>query len=318
MAPAPRPAVTVIVPFAGSPRHAAETLRAMQRLELGPDDRVVLADNNAAAGGAGDGAGTFSGVVLPAGHSVVPAPDQRSSYYARNVAAAGSETEWLLFCDSDCVPGADLIERYLGTPIDAGVGIVAGGVVPLAESEGPGSAATRWARSRGAIDERFHLDTGPRPAGVTANLLVRRAAWSGVGGFREGIRSGGDVEFCWRVQEAGWGFDHRPRAVVAHRDRDDVAGMLAKARRHGAGRAWVNRIFPGALPRPPLARPLLRGPLVASWWLLRGDRERAALKLLDIRWALALLAGYWLDDNRAPGRDKPVSGRRASGRGRAR
>jgi mycofactocin glycosyltransferase len=310
MAVAERPAVTVIVPFAGSPSHAAEMLAALAALALGRDDRVVLADNSVAAGAGPGGEGSLAGAALPEGFAVLAAPDERSSYYARNVGARHAGTEWLLFCDSDCVPPADLVARYLADPIDDGTGIVAGGVVSLGDSQSP---AARWARSRGAIDERFHLDRGPRPAGVTANLLVRRAAWEGVGGFREGIRSGGDVEFCWRVQEAGWRLVHRPQARVAHRDRDDVAGMLAKARRHGAGRAWVNSIYPGAQPRPAVIRPLLRGPAVALWWLLRGDRERAALKLLDIRWALALLAGYWLGDNRAAPRRRTVIPDSASG-----
>jgi GT2 family glycosyltransferase len=162
------------------------------------------------------------------------------------------------------------------------------------------SLAARYARSRSHIDERFHLESGPYPAGVTANLLVRRAAFDEIGGFEGSVRSGADLDFCWRVQQAGWGLEHRPGAEVAHRHPDDVARLMAKARRHAAGRAWVNRRWPGALPRPPIARPLLRGPLVAGWWALRGERERAVFKLIDIRLQAASLLGYYRGDNTAP------------------
>ena len=49
------------------------------------------------------------------------------------------------------------------------------------------------------------------PGAATANLLVRRAAWAAVGGFLEGIRSGGDFEFCWRVADAGGRLEFRAR-----------------------------------------------------------------------------------------------------------
>ena len=200
--------------------------------------------------------------------------------------------------DADCVPPAELIERYLDPVPGERTGILAGAV-----RAAPGdSLAARYAASRGHIDERFHLEHGPYPAGVTANLMVRREAFAEVGGFEGGIRSGGDVDFCWRVQRAGWGLEHRPEAAVGHRHPDEVARILAKARRHMTGRAWVNSRWPGALPRPPIARPFLRGPLVAAWWGVRGDRERARFKLIDIQLAAASLRGYWRGDNTAPRR----------------
>jgi GT2 family glycosyltransferase len=134
---------------------------------------------------------------------------------------------------------------------------------------------------------------------VTSNLLVRRAAFDDVGGFVEDVRSGADVDFCWRVQERGWKLEHRPGAVLEHAHPDDVPRLLSKARRHSAGRRWVNDRWPGALPRPPIARPLLRAPAVAAYWALRGNRERAAFKIVDMRLSFASLRGYYTGDNSA-------------------
>ncbi len=47
-------------------------------------------------------------------------------------------------------------------------------------------------------------------------MLVRRDVWEWLGGFHEGVRSGADVEFCWRVQDADWSLEHRPEARVEH------------------------------------------------------------------------------------------------------
>jgi GT2 family glycosyltransferase len=282
-----RPSVAVVVPFLGTRADGEALVEAIGHLRTDSGDRIVVADNT--------GAGV---AVAPAGSGieVVPVPLERSSYYARNAGAEAVEAEWLLFLDSDCRPAASLLDDYFEGEIDAGCGIVAGGVVGAPAQEG---LAARYARSRGQIEEGFHLDTGPHPSGVTANLLVRRAAWEGVGGFQEGVRSGADLEFCWRVQDAGWGFLHRPSARVEHLHPERIRGMTRKARRHAAGRAWVNRRYPGALPRPRLLAPLARAGAGSAAWLVRGEPERALFKLIDLAWAGSMLGGYLAGDNRA-------------------
>jgi len=281
------PAVDVVMPFAGNAAAAAEALAALAVL-VAEAASVTLVDNSRE--------GAADALEPPAGVRVHAATAIQGSYYARNEGAAATVSPWLLFVDSDCLPAAGMLGRYFEPAPGERTGLLAGAV-----RAAPGdSRAARYAASRSHIDERFHLESGPYPSGVTANLLVRRAAFDEVGGFDASVRSGGDLDFCWRVQRAGWALEHRPAAELAHRHPDEIPRLLAKARRHAAGRAWVNRLWPGALPRPPIARPFLRGPLVAGWWLLRGDRERAAFKLIDIRLQAASLLGYHRGDNRAP------------------
>jgi hypothetical protein len=282
-----RPAVSVVVPFLGTHGDAATLVEALGRLRTAAGDRIAVVDNT--------GAGT---VAAPPGSGieVVSAPVERSSYYARNAGAEDLDAPWLLFLDSDCRPPATLLDDYFEGRIDERCGIVAGGVVGAPAQEG---LAARYARSRGQIGEEFHIRTGPHPAGVTANLLVRRAAWEEVGGFQEGVRSGADLEFCWRVQDAGWRLLHRPSARVEHLPPERLRGMARKARRHAAGRAWVNRRYPGAQPRPGTLRPVARAGAGSVLFLARGERERALFKLIDLVWAGSMLAGYLAGDNRA-------------------
>lgn len=286
-----RPAVDVVIPFAGSPRHAADMLASLEplRAALKPGDRLLLADNSV---------GQVLGSAAGEGFERVPALGRRSSYHARNVATAAGENPWILYTDSDCAPEPDILDAYLLPEPAVEVGLLAGAVRSVT-TEGSESLVAAYASSREHIAETHHLRSGPRPAGVTANLMVRRAAWDAVGGFEESVRSGGDLDFCWRAQAAGWSLEHRPGAGVIHRHPDTAAAMLAKARRHAAGRRWINQRHPGALPRPRVLRPFVRGPLVAGYWLARGDRRRAAFKLLDMRWSAAMLRGYWRGDNAA-------------------
>lgn len=259
-------------------------------LTLRTGDEIVIVDNQE------------GGAVPDPGDDrirVVSDATEPSSYYARNIGVENSGGRWLLFIDSDCRPSSDLIDRYFRRTIPDGFGILGGGVVSAPEQT---SLAASYARSRGHVNERFHIESGERmAAGPTANLLVRRRAWDEVGGFQEGVRSGADVEFCFRVQKRGWKLGHRPEAAVEHRHPDSVRRMLRKARRYGAGRLWVERRFPGESPPQPLARPLGRCAAGAIIWTIALQPRRALYKLIDAAWIASLAGGWWWGDNRSRG-----------------
>lgn len=282
-----RAPVSVVVPFAGSAAEGTVAIERLKALRVRPGDQKIVVDNSAD--------GVLSS-ASEAGVEVVPASAQRSSYYARNCGAERARGEWLLFIDADCVPPPDLIERYFDDEPAADCAVVAGAVRARGEQT---SLISRYARSRGHINSEFHLDRPPFPAGITANLLVRRAAWESIGGFQEGIRSGGDLDLCWRLQSAGWGFEYCPDAVLEHEHVETLAALIAKTRRHAAGRMWLSRAWPGSFARPHLSRALLRCLLAAIAWTLTLRWERAAFKCLDAAWALADQQGYLLGDNRA-------------------
>jgi glycosyltransferase involved in cell wall biosynthesis len=164
-----RPPVAVVVPFLGSSAAAEEVLAAVAALELGEEDEVVVVDN---------GDGRAFAAVDPGGIRVLHDEAERSSYYARNRGAEETSAPWLLFMDSDCRPAQDLLDRYFSPPFDAGAGVVAGAV---RAAVGPASLAARYAASRGHLDEKFHLEADPLPAGITANPWCegRRSTGSG-------------------------------------------------------------------------------------------------------------------------------------------
>jgi mycofactocin glycosyltransferase len=284
-----RPAVSVVVPFAGTADEARQLLEALGRLERRAEDEVLVADNS-------------PGAMVPkrSGVQVVRAGRIASSYYARNVGAALARNDWLLFLDSDTIPPRSLLDDFFAGPDLAGRGIIAG------EVEGaPAQVAltARHARSRGhlGIDANL-LHGGPYPAGGTANLMVRRRVWEELGGFCE-VRSAADLEFCWRAQEAGWDFAINRDARIQHLHAERLGRTLRKVVRYGAGQAWSNRRYPGSAPRPPLLRQLGRAVIGVVAWSLALRVERAAFKALDGAWAAAFAWGYYLGDNRAQGLD---------------
>jgi GT2 family glycosyltransferase len=276
-----RPGVSVIVPLRGDRSYARRCRASLELLELGPVDELIVADN------------TRQGVAdaeLGAIATVVAAAAQRSSYFARNTGAAIARADWLLFIDADCVPCLDLLDRYFAEPIPDDCGALAGGIVGVGEQD---SLLTRYARDRNFLDQAEGMHGSSGVAAATGNLLIRRATFDELGGFADGIRSAGDVDFCWRMHEAGWGLAQRPQARVEHHHREDLARFLGMIARYGSGSAWLNERHPGVAPRWPLSPlELGRSGLDAIRHAAAGRREEAAFRLVDALGLVAHNVGY--------------------------
>lgn len=268
-----RPAVDVVVPFAGE----ADALRALAArlgaLHLRPGDTIVVADNR--------GVGVDGSERV----RVVEAAQRRGSYHARNVGARAGAAPWLLFIDADVEPGPDLLDRLFDPAPGERTGILAGAVVDEPPPSGErGPAALRYAWLKSSMSQETTLGHGQWAFAQTANCAVRREAFADVGGFCDEVRSGGDADLCFRLEAAGWRLESRPGAAVLHRNRTTVPRMLAQRARHGAGAAWLAERHPGAFPP--------RRAVGLAWWgvrragagvgaLARGDRDAALLGLLD-------------------------------------
>jgi GT2 family glycosyltransferase len=269
-----RPAVDVVLPFYGPAPDLERVAQRLATLDVRQGDTLTIADNRPGAAGAQRGA-----------VRIVGAGERQTSYHARNRGAAMGRAPWLVFLDADVLPPPDLLDRYFAVAPGEGVGILAGTVIDEAPASGEeATAAERYAWLKSSMSQEVTLGHGEWAFAQTANAAVLREAFDRVGGFEEGVRSGGDADLCYRVRAAGWALERREDAAVVHRNRATVPRMLAQRARHGAGAGWLSRRWPGALPArrwPGLAlwstRRLLSGAVAAA----RGDRDAALLGLLD-------------------------------------
>jgi glycosyltransferase involved in cell wall biosynthesis len=277
-----------VVPFLGTRDDAVWLLEALAGVRLGAGDELIVADN------------TRAGVVDQlAGESVrvVRAARERSSYHARNAGAAAAHNDWLLFMDADCVPAASLLEDYFAEPIGDGCGALGGEIVGDPAQR---RFLARYARSRGFLSHSDGLLGPESRAALTGNVLVRRAAFEALGGFAEGIRSGGDIDLSRRLGADGWSVEHRPGAVVAHRHRETLVGFCRMIARYGAGAQWLNQRHPGSSPRWPLLPGLIGTVFDVGRLLARRRLEPALFRAVDGIGLVAHNVGYRAS-NRAPG-----------------
>jgi GT2 family glycosyltransferase len=295
-----RPAVSVIVPFAGS-REQLDTLVAeLERLELGDEDEVVVAVNRPSVG-----------IKPPSGRvQIVDATGLRSPGFARNQAAARAGGEWLLFIDADTRAKTSLLDDLFTPGPAADTGVLAGEIVDAAALDG---LVARHAVARRQMSQTNTLSRGGFGYAQTANCAVRADAFAAVGGFDPDARAAEDADLCFRLAAAGWRIEHRRRAEVAHSSRNTIRSWVGQLVRHGAGAAWLERRYPGALPSPGLAaltRRMLANCRDAVRGLSRADPDAVAFALLDLVGALAFESGRLLSNTprREPGFTEPITG----------
>jgi len=261
-----RPAVDVVVPFAGSAERLRELAGRLRRLELEPGDTLLVVDNNARPC-----------AVPPDGPQVLWAGERPTPAHARNRGTAAGGAEWVVFLDADVIPEPGLLDRLFDPPPAGRTALLAG---DIADAEVPpgGPAMGRWAHMRRLSEQAntLRLRWGwPQ----TANVACRRAAFDEVGGFRDELRAAEDADLTYRLERAGWGVERRDHALVTHVNRDSALGFARQKLVHGAGGAWLDREYPGALPAQRLpglvwwgVRYLVRGLAMAA---RQRNRDRA-------------------------------------------
>jgi len=229
-----RPAADVVVPFKGSRAALGALQNRLAVLALRPGDTVLVVDNTPDSEPVAD-------------EHVIAAPQIPTPAFARNRGAERGRAEWLVFIDADTEPSPDLLDRYFDPPPEPATGLVAGGVV---EPEPPRDAAAvvrySYLRQTASQDDTFAFGEWGYPK--SANIAVRREAYEAIGGFREEIRAAEDADLTYRLRAAGWKVERREEAAVVHASRQTVRGFVVQKLVWGAGGAWVNRTYPGAVP----------------------------------------------------------------------
>ena len=273
------PSVTVIVPTLDRADDLDDCLAAIGCLDY-PAGRleVIVVDDGSSEPAA------VAGVVERRGARLLTNDRNRGPSYSRNRAAGEARGDVLAFIDSDCVPGRSWLRDL--TPYFAwdGVGAVGGRTVGYYTE----SRLDRYEEVASPLDMGRHLilkAQGPDTFYVpTCNLLVRRSTYAAVGGLREDLRVGEDVDLCWRIRATGAYLVYAPEGMIRHKHRDRLGTMLKRRAQYGTSEAILHGLHPDKRKRFPLAPAPLATVALVSAALLRLEPRFLPLCLAPSLW----------------------------------
>jgi mycofactocin system glycosyltransferase len=253
--PFERTDVTVVIPVRDRPDDLASTLAT-----IGDVGAVVVVDDGSEDGAVARVALRYPTTYLRHEHAHGPAA-------ARNTGWRATTTTLVAFVDANCEPQPAWLDRLLPHFGDSDVAAVA----PRITSRVPATLPDVLARYENAVPS---LDRGPEeglvrprsrvPFVPTAALVVRREALVALEGFDEALRVGEDVDFVWRLHEAGRSVRYEPSVFVSHAARPTAAAWLRQRFDYGTSAAALARRH------GPAVAPLAVSPWSAAVWTLAG------------------------------------------------
>lgn len=272
------PTVSIIVPHFNDLANLRTCLHSLNAQTLPADAfEIIVADNDSACG--------IEAVRAACGDVTCLHVRERGAAAARNAAVAQSRGLHLAFIDSDCKPAPDWLERGL---VALKAADMAGGQVDVTVNNDQDLAAVEAFEQVFAFNNERYVKA--EAFSVTANMVVPRAIFETVGGFRAGVAE--DKDFGQRAAAQGFRWTYAPDMRVTHPARRDWAELRAKWRRltreaynierqKPAGRLrWLIRAW--AMPLSPFvhALPILWSPKLHRF----RDRRNAIGVLFRIRW----------------------------------
>ena len=209
------PHVSVIVCTRNGMRRIGACLRAIGKLVGGNIETIVVDD------GSEDGTAEYVAQNFPWAYLIKL--DHSGLSTARNAGAVAAQGELLAFTDDDCEPDAEWISRIRPAFQDARYAAACGpNLPPRARTwEAAVVCAAPGAPSHVMLDddEAEHLPG--------CNLVVRKSAFTAIDGFDPQFRTAGDdVDFCWRLRDAGYRLAFVAGAFVWHWRRPSVFTFL--------------------------------------------------------------------------------------------
>ena len=213
--------VSVIVPVRNGASDVRVLLGHLDRQTLPRRDfEVVIADDGSTDAEIADFASADDSI------RVLSAPPE-NSYAARNRAVRASTADVLAFCDADCRPEPEWLERGLHSLRDTD--ILAGRF----KFDLP-SPRNVWALidMDGSKDHEHQVRLG---LAETANLFLRRELFDRVGGFDGSVPEYGDFEFVQRCVAQDYRLSYAADVVVCHPVRSSGNSLLRALWKYNRG-----------------------------------------------------------------------------------
>jgi glycosyltransferase involved in cell wall biosynthesis len=255
------PELSVVIPTHNRGEFLRECLDSFRRQSApaGTFEVVVVID------GSTDGTAEMLADFAPSFELSVLTQAQAGASAARNAGADSARGRVLLFVDDDMTASSSLVSAHLAAhhmqEEIAGVGVIARRIPP---------AADRFALLRAEASRSHYEHLLMRPLSYLdcygGNCSVSHSLFAEVEGFSVDLPVLNDLEFAYRLREAGARFVFIPDAVVTEERRDDWREIVADRELRGRIAVELHRRDPAIVKETELCE---YEPLRGFWLPLR-------------------------------------------------
>jgi len=249
------PTVSIIIPVRNRPEELRICLESLRRLAYPAQKREVIVVDDASDDSTPDTVSQFSA-------SLISLRKRKGASFCRNLAASQTKGEILAFIDSDCTACPRWLHDLIPGFRDRALGAVGGLVVPFSEEK----ALDRYEQVKSSLQMgaryKSSREEGPFFYVPSCNLLVRKTPFIEIGGFREDLHVGEDVDFCWRLRDQGHNLEYRPIGKVYHRHRNELKAFCARRFEYGVSEPVLHHYHPER------KKQLVFFPATLSFWIL--------------------------------------------------
>ena len=235
--PSPLPLVSIIIPVRNRPGEIGNCLGSLLKLAYPRQKTEIIVVDDASIDETAQAAGRFP-------VRLIRSREHRGASACRNIGAAQAKGEMLCFLDSDCLAQAEWLDQIVPLFGDPQVG-AAGGRVDSQEDK---TGLDRYEQVKSSLlmgtaakdsrsnDRFFYVPS--------CNLAVRRELFLRLGGFKEGLEVGEDVDLCWRLLDQGYVIEYRPQARVSHRHRNQIQAFCRRRFEYGTSEPLLQALHP--------------------------------------------------------------------------
>jgi len=162
------------------------------------------------------------------------AQENKGLSVARNTGIKNSEGEIICFTDDDCIADKDWIIELVNGYKDNGLGSV-GGKIRAYDAY---TLIERYINERKLLNqERFFTPLVGANTSYTRDIIVK------TGFFDESFMSCEDVDFAIRVKIQGFESKYNPKAIVYHKHRATLKGLMKQQYNYGRGYARLHKKY---------------------------------------------------------------------------
>ena len=229
--------VSVVIPVLNGADNVANTLSALQQQVDAPGQTEIIVVDNGSTDRTRDIVRKFDGVTL------LEEP-KRGPAAARNRGLRAARGEVIAHLDHDALPSRHWLAELVAPFRDPAVVLAGGRVVGYP----PKTGAERFMTYYGLWEPENNVKRPNFPFVPSLNMAVRRDAALQIGGWTEEMRTGEDVDFCYRLLTAfAAEIVYCPPAILFHRHRVTDDELRDQAWHYGEGAAHMYRRFPEAV-----------------------------------------------------------------------